>query len=364
MRIKLEKRPAPSQLMLYLTPVFAVALTMIVGGIVFSFIGFDGFGAVREIFFTPLLNSLKWQDLAVKASPLVIIGIGLSIGYRANVWNIGAEGQYVLGGLAATGVALATQDMTGFWILPLMAVAGVVGGMAWVAVPAWLRTRYQVSEILTTLMLTYVSVNLLNYLVFGPWKSPRAFGQPQTISFSADQTLPYVFPGTIVQLGAPIAVVVALVAWFVMSRSMFGFQIRTVGAAPPAARYGGFSAKQTIWISLLLSGALAGFAGMLEVAGPFGRMVPQFPTNYGFTAIIVAFLGRLDPIGILIAGIVLAITFVGGEVAQTTIAFPFPAVGIFQSMMLFFLLAGDFLVRFRVRVDTPADTKRVGETPA
>ncbi len=364
MPVKLEKRPAPSQAMLYLTPVLAVALTMIVGGIVFSLIGFDGFGAVREIFFTPLINTLKWQDLAVKASPLVIIAIGLSIGYRANVWNIGAEGQYVLGGLAATGVAIATQHMTGLWILPLMAVAGILGGMIWVAVPAWLRTRFQVNEILTTLMLTYVAVNLLNYLVFGPWKSPRAFGQPQTVSFTADQSLPYIVPGTIVQLGAPIAVLIALIAWFVMSRSLFGFQIRTVGAAPFAARYAGFSANQTIWVSLLLGGALAGLAGMLEVAGPFGRMVPQFPTSYGFTAIIVAFLGRLHPIGILIAGIVLAVTFVGGEVAQTTIALPFPAVGIFQSMMLFFLLAGDFLVRYRVRFATGAGGRSSGETAA
>jgi len=358
MPIKLEKRPQPSQLMVYLTPVLAVALTMIIGGIVFSLIGFDGFGAVREIFFTPLLNALKWQDLAVKAAPLVIIATGLSIGYRANVWNIGAEGQYILGGLAATGVALATQDASGPWILPLMALAGIAGGMVWVAVPAWLRTRFQVNEILTTLMLTYVSINLLNYLVFGPLKSPRAFGQPQTISFSADQSLPYIIPGTIVQAGAPIAIIIVFIAWFVVSRSLFGFQIKTVGAAPFAARHAGFSASQTIWIALLVSGGLAGLAGMLEVAGPFGRMVPQFPTNYGFTAIIVAFLGRLHPVGILLAGIVLAITFVGGEVAQTTIAFPYPAVGIFQSMMLFFLLAGDVLVRYRVRFQTskPAPT--------
>lgn len=339
--------------MLYATPVFAVLLTMVLGGLVFTLLGFNGFGAVREIFLTPLTNAYKWQDLAVKAGPLVIIAIGLAIGYRANVWNIGAEGQYIVGGLAATGVALLTYDMTGWWILPLMGLAGVLGGMAWVTIPAFLRTKLNVNEILTTLMLTYVSVNLLNYLIFGPWKSPTSMGQPQTKLFTADQTLPYIIPGTIVQAGAPIAVIVALVAWFVMSRSVFGYQIRTVGAAPQAARYGGFSAKQTIWLALLVSGGLAGLAGMLEVAGPFGRMVPQFPTNYGFTAIIVAFLGRLHPIGILIAGVVLAISFVGGEVAQTTIQLPNAAVGIFQAMMLFFLLAGDILVRYRVRRAVP-----------
>ncbi|WP_035872536.1 ABC transporter permease [Cucumibacter marinus] len=349
MLIKLEKRPTPSRRMLYITPVLAVIVTMALGAIIFSLIGFDGLRAVREIFLTPLLNPLKWQDLAVKASPLIIIAVGLSIGYRGNVWNIGAEGQYVLGGLAATGVALWTHQMSGPWILPLMGLAGILGGMAWAVIPAFLRTRYKVNEILTTLMLTYVSVYLLNFLVFGPWKSPTSFGQPQTVRFSADQSLPDIIPGTIVHGGTLVAVVVAVLAWFVMSRTIFGYQVKTVGTAPAAARYGGFSGNRTIWLVLMTSAGLAGLAGMLEVSGPYGRMVPQFPVNYGFTAIIVAFLGRLHPIGIVFAGLVLSIVVVGGEVAQTTIGLPFPAVGIFQSMMLFFLLASDVLVRYRVR---------------
>jgi len=349
LQFRLEKRAAPSRFMLYATPVAAVLITMVLGALIFTLLGYDGLGAVREIFFTPLTNPYKWQDLAVKASPLVIIAVGLAVSYRANVWNIGAEGQYIVGGIAGTGVALLTYNMTGPWILPLMLLAGIAGGMAYAAIPAFLRTQFKVNEILTTLMLTYVSVQLLNYLVFGPWKSPTSMGQPQTVLFSADQSLPYVIPGTIVQLGTPIAILVAVLVWFVMSRSVFGFSVRVVGASPAAARYGGFSANRTVWLALLVSGGLAGLAGILEAAGPFGRLVPQFPTNYGFTAIIVAFLGRLNPLGALLAGIVLAITFVGGEVAQTTIALPFAAVGIFQAMMLFLLLAGDVLVRYRIR---------------
>ncbi len=353
MQFRLEKRAEISRSMLYFTPVAAVIITMILGAIIFSILGFNGAVAVREIFLTPLTNSLKWQDLAVKSAPLIIIAVGLSIGFRANVWNIGAEGQYIAGGLAATGVALITHQMSGWWLLPLMGVAGILGGMAWVAVPAFLRVKLNVNEILTTLMLTYVAVQLLNFLVFGPWKSPTSFGQPQTVLFNNDQILPYIIPGTIVQAGAPIAIFIAIFAWILMSKSIFGFQIRTVGTAPNAARYGGFSANQTIWFSLLIGGGLAGFAGMLEVAGPFNRMVPQFPTNYGFTAIIVAFLGRLHPIGVMVAGIVLAISFVGGEVAQTTIGLPNAAVGLFQALMLFLILAGDILVRYRI--------KRVGQ---
>lgn len=356
-QFRLEKRPEPSKAMLYLTPVMAVLATAIVGAIVFSLIGYDGIGAVREIFLTPLLNPLKWQDLAVKSAPLIIIAVGLSIGYRANVWNIGAEGQYVLGGIAATGVALLTRDFSGPWILPLMIAAGMIGGMAWAVLPAFLKTRLQVNEILTSLMLTYVAIQLLNYLVIGPWKDPMGFGFPQTRMFTADQMLPRVVPGTIVHLGVPIAIVVALAAWFFISKSVMGYQIKVVGAAPNAARYGGFSVNKTIWLVLLTSGALAGLAGVLEAAGPFGRLVPSFPTNYGFTAIIVAFLGRLHPIGIIFAGLAMAIAVVGGEVAQTTIKLPVAAVGIFQGMMLFFLLASDVLVRYRLRFGTKREVE-------
>ncbi|QQR37419.1 ABC transporter permease [Devosia oryziradicis] len=356
MQFRLEKRPEPSQLMVYATPVAAVVLTMVLGAIIFSLIGYDGVGAVREIFLTPLTNAYKWQDLGVKAAPLIIIGTGLSIAYRANVWNIGAEGQYVVGGLAATWVALSTYSLTGWWILPAMVLAGMAGAAAYAAIPALLRTRLGVNEILTSLMLTYASVQLVYFLIRAPWKDPMGMGFPQTRLFADAARLPTIIPGTIVHLGVPIAIVVALVAWFVMTRSVFGYQMRVVGTAPHAARYGGFSENRTIWLAMLVSGALAGLAGALEVAGPFQRMVPGFPTNYGFTAIIVAFLGRLNPLGVIFAGIVLAITFVGGEVAQTTIGLPNAATGIFQAMVLFFLLAGDLLVRYRLR--------RVSKAPA
>ena len=356
MQFRLEKRAEPSRFMQYATPVGAVLLTMVVGAIIFSLIGYDGIGAVREVFLTPLTNSYKWQDLGIKAAPLIIIGTGLSIAYRANVWNIGAEGQYVVGALAGTWVALATYTMSGPWILPLMILAGVVGGALYAAIPALLKTRLNVNEILTSLMLTYASIQLIYYLVRAPWKDPMGIGFPQTRLFAESARLPTVIPHSIVHLGVPIAIIVALVAWFIMSRSVFGYRMRVVGAAPHAARYGGFSENKTIWLAMLVSGGLAGLAGVLEVAGPFQRMTPGFATGYGFTAIIVAFLGRLNPLGVIIAGIVMAITFVGGEVAQTTIKLPDAATGIFQAMVLFFLLAGDILVRYRIRRVVPNPT--------
>jgi simple sugar transport system permease protein len=358
MQFRLEKRQEPSKLLQVLAPVGAVLVTVVLGAIIFTLLGYDGVGAVREIFLTPLITSYKWQDLAVKAAPLIIIAVGLSISYRANVWNIGAEGQYIVGAIAGTGVGILTNSMTGWWIMPLMMLAGMAGGAAYASVPAFLRVRFKVNEILTTLMLSYASVYLLNYLLSGPYKSPTSMGQPQTVMFSADQSLPYIIPGTIVQLNAPIAIVVALIAWLVFSRLVFGFQIRVVGTAPHAARYGGFSADRTVWLALLISGALAGFAGVLEAMGPVGRLILQFPANYGFTAIIVAFLGRLHPLGVVLAGLVIAVTAVGGEVAQITIGLPFAAVGIFQAMMLFLLLGSDILVRYRFR------SVRHGSVPA
>ena len=346
----LEWRPRrePSRAMLWLSPVIAIGLTMLLGMVVFSAIGVDGPRAVRDIFLTPFVEPQRWPDLGVKAAPLVLIALGLAAGFRANVWNIGAEGQYVMGAVAGTGMALLTYEMSGWWILPAMALAGILGGMAWAAVPALLRVRLGVSEILTSLMLTYVAVQFLYYLVRGPWKDPDGFNFPQTRMFTADQTLPTVIPQTLVHLGITLALAVALVAAFLMRRTIAGYALRLSGAAPAAARLGGFDAGRITWATLLIGGGLAGLAGLFEAAGPFGQLTPQFPVGYGFTAIIVAFLGRLDPLGIVLAGLVLAATYVGGEIAQTTVRLPQAAVGLFQALLLFILLATDVLVRWRV----------------
>lgn len=343
-----RRRREPSTLMLLASPLVAIGLTMLIGMIVFTAMGYDGFHAVESIFLTPFLEPQRWGDIGVKGAPLVMIALGLAIGFRANVWNIGAEGQYVMGAIAGTGVALLTYDMTGWWILPAMVLAGILGGMAWAAIPAFLRVKLQVSEILTSLMLTYVAVQFLYFLVRGPWKDPGGFNFPQTRMFTADQTLPTVLEGTLVHLGIPAALVLAVVAWLLMEKTTAGYAIKVVGLAPAAARHGGFSAARTTWATLLISGALAGLAGLFEAAGPFGQLTPQFPVGYGFTAIIVAFLGRLNPLGIVFGGIVLAGTYVGGEIAQSTVRLPQAATGLFQATLLFMLLATDVLVRWRI----------------
>jgi ABC-type uncharacterized transport system permease subunit len=367
MRFKLEKRPEPSKLMLVVTPIAAVLVTMALGVLIFDLMGVDGPRAVKDIFLTPLLASYKWQDVAVKAAPLIIIALGLSIGNRANIWNIGAEGQYIAGALGGAGMGLLTMGMTGWWILPLMLISGVLAGVAWAALPAFFKTQFKVNETLSSLMFTYVALQLLSYFVGGPWKDPAGRNFPQTPQLTGDQVLPVIFEGTTIHFGIIIALVLVLVFWVVMSRSVFGFQIRVVGSAPDAARYGGFSNKQTIWLAMLIGGAMAGLAGVIELAGATKQLNLGFPSGYGFTAIIVAFLGRLHPVGILIAGIVLAVSYVGGQVAQTTVHVPNASAGIFQALMLFFILASDILVRYRVRyvpsvkAAVPAQTLVAGE---
>lgn len=359
MRLKLEKRPAPSMAMLVLTPILSVLATMLIGVVVFDFLGIDGFRAVVDIFLTPLLASYKWQDVAVKAAPLIIIALGLSVGNRAQVWNIGAEGQYIIGALCAAGVGLGFGATGGFLVILLMIVAGMIGGGAWAAIPAVLRTRFNVNEILSSLMLTYVAAQVLGYLVGGPWKDPNGRNFPATAPLTEGQSLPIIVPGTTIHLGVLIALILPFVFWLVMSRAVFGYQVRVVGSSPQAARHGGFDSARTILFTLVIGGAMAGLAGALEFTGTLKTINLGFASGYGFTAIIVSFLGRLHPIGCLIAGIVLAVTYVGGQVAQTTVHIPNATAGIFQAMMLFMILASDILIRYRLRLVSSAKPQPV-----
>jgi general nucleoside transport system permease protein len=361
MRIKLERRPKPSRMMLVFTPVASVIVTMLIGMVVFDLMGIDGARAVKDIFLSPLLLSYKWQDVALKAAPLIIIALGLSVGNRAQIWNIGAEGQYIVGALAAAGIGIAAAGQGGFFIITAMLLGGSVFGALYALIPAMLKTKWDVNEILSSLMLTYVSYQILGFLVGGPWKDPNGRNFPATAPLTDDQSLPILFSGTTVHLGILIALILPFVFWILMSRSVFGYQVRVVGSAPHAARHGGFDAKQTVWIAMLIGGGMAGLAGALEFAGALKAINLGFASGYGFTAIIVAFLGRLHPIGCLIAGVVLAVTYVGGQVAQTTVHIPQATAGIFQAMMLFFILGSEILVRYRPRLVWAAKPVVAGE---
>lgn len=352
--IRLEPRPEISRTLLYATPAMAVVLTVILGMIMFAALDRDPIRAITIIFIAPLGDPFALSEIVVKATPLILIAIGLSFGFRAGVWNIGAEGQYTMGALAGGAVALAFYQVEGVWVLPLMCLAGIAGGMGWAAVPAFLRTRFNANEILVTLMLTYVAVLVLSVMVHGPLRDPDGFNFPESRLFHGAARMPILIEGSRAHVGFLVALVAVLVAWVVLRRHVAGFQVRVMGQAPKAARFAGFAEKRAIWLCLLLSGGLAGLAGIFEAAGPLGQLVPALPVGYGFTAIIVAFLGRLTPPGILLAGFVMALTYIGGETAQIMMNLPSAVIGVFQGLFLFSLLGIDVLARYRIRIRRPA----------
>ncbi|MCW3473587.1 ABC transporter permease [Limobrevibacterium gyesilva] len=350
MRLSLEPRTSPWPLMSALAPLLAVALATLGAGILFALMGRDPLAALHALFLSPLDSVNGLAELALKATPLLLCAIGIAIGVRANVWNIGAEGQFIIGAICGGGVALYFGPDGGWWLLPLMLLAGVAGGMAWAAVAAFLRTRFNAHEILVTLMLSYTAVQVLGWLVHGPWQDPEGFNFPQTPLFEPGALLPVLIEGTRVNLGAVFALLSVPLGSLLLGRMMVGFRIRVVGLAPGAARYAGFSEAGTVWFCLLLSGGLAGLAGICEVAGPIGQLLPVISPGYGFAAIIVAFLGRLHPVGILFAALLMALLYLGGEGLQISQQLPLAVTGVIQGMLLFFLLGADVFIGYRVRI--------------
>jgi ABC-type uncharacterized transport system permease subunit len=351
--LKIEPRKEPSRLMFYATPFVAVTLTVVAGFILFSIIGRDPVEAIRLIFISPLTSLYSITELMVKATPLVLIAVGLAFGFRAGVWNIGAEGQFAIGALSGGAVALALYEVEGLWVLPLVCIAGALGGMAWAAIPAFLRTRLNTNEILVSLMLVYIATLLLGVLVHGPLRDPEGMNFPESRLFHDAALLPILIDGTRAHVGALAALLAVAVAWILLHSHMIGFQIKVVGQAPRAARFAGFSNARIVWFCFMVSGGLAGLAGVFEATGPVGQLVPALPVGYGFTAIIVAFLGRLHPVGILMGGLLLALTHIGGEAAQIAMNLPSAVTRVFQGMLLFFLLATDVLINYRLRWIVP-----------
>ncbi len=345
--LRLEPRQEPSRVMFYLTPLLATALTLVAGAVLFALLGKPPLEALGLIFIIPLTSVRGLAELTVKATPLILIAVGLAAGFRGGVWNIGAEGQFTVGALAGGSVALAVYPATGWWLLPLMALAGVAGGAAWAAIPALLRTRFNANEILVSLMLTYVAVLLLGSLVHGPLRDPDGLNFPESRLFQT--ALPQIIPGTRAHVGFVVALIAAALAWVLLEWHLVGFQIKVLGQAPRAASFGGVSEQRLIWLCFLVSGGCAGLAGLFEAAGPVGQLVPQLPAGYGFTAIIVAFLGRLHPAGIVLAGLLMALVYIGGETAQISMSLPSATIAVFQGMFLFFLLGCYVLVNYRPR---------------
>ena len=349
---KLETRPQPSKWMSFASPIMALAVTVVIGVLLFLLLGKDPVRGLQMFFVEPVKSLYALSELSVKATPLILIALGLAVCYRSNVWNIGAEGQFIAGALASGWVALqAGPDMAwmGRGIVIAILLAGVIGGMAWAAIVAVLRDRFSASEILVSLMLVYVAELLLGYMVYGPWKDPQGYNFPQTITFLPVTKVPRLVDGLRANIGVYLAIVAVAGFWAFLFRTYRGFQLQVGGLAPAAARYAGFSSRHALWTALLMSGGMAGLAGGLEAAGPLGQLTPYVPAGYGFAAIIVAYVGRLHPVGIIFSAILMSMFYIGGELAQSRLGLPKSLTGVFQGLLLFTLLACDTLIYFRVR---------------
>ncbi|WP_435311083.1 ABC transporter permease [Primorskyibacter sedentarius] len=353
--LRLEKRPQPSQLWTVVTPILAVFLTMIVGGIMFALLGKPPLEAIKVIFWDPLFHeqfaAYSRPQLLVKAGPLILIAIGLSIGFKAGIWNIGAEGQYIIGAICGAGVGLAFYPSESVLIFPAMVLAGAVGGWAWAMIPAVLKTRFGTNEILVSLMLVYVAQNVLISVSSGLLRNPEGMGFPGSRNFKQWDAAhnAELIANTGMHWGVVAAFIAVIGAYMLMSRHIMGFNIRLTGEAPRAARFAGVSPTRIVFFCLGLAGLLAGAAGLFEATGPAGQITGAFNAGYGFTAIIVAFLGRLHPVGILLAGLLMALTYIGGELAQLMLNLPGASIQLFQGMLLFFLLATDVFTNYRLR---------------
>ena len=351
--MRLEPRPQPSQLMSLLSPLMALAFTVLIGVALFVLLGKDPVRGLQVFFIEPVKNLYALAELSVKATPLILIALGLAVCYRSNVWNIGAEGQYIVGALAGGWVAMqAGPDLAwlGKGIVVPILLAGVIGGLFWAAIVAALRDRFNANEILVSLMLVYVAEQLLGWLVYGPWKDPAGYNFPQTITFLPETKIPRLVPGLRAHIGLFIALAAVGVLWAFLFRTYRGFALQVGGLAPAAARYAGFSSRNALWVALGTSGGLAGLAGALEAAGPLGQLTPHVPAGYGFAAIIVAYVGRLHPVGIVFSGILMSMFYIGGELAQSRLGLSKSLTGVFQGLLLFTLLACDTLILYRVRL--------------
>ena len=354
--IILEPRKSVAPFLKVLVPIIAILITLVFGAIIFGILGYRPLEALYVFFLSPLSRLDQIADLFVKACPLIIIGTGLVFCFRANVWNIGAEGQLILGAVVSGGIALQFEGVETSWLLILMGIGGFLGGAFWALIPGILKVKFRTNEILVSLMLTYVAALFIDWLVRGPWRDPKSFGFPLTKYFPeggiiSPIILPYV--GKLGQLhwGVIFSIFIAIFGWFIYSKTLAGFQVKILGSATKATKFSGFNPNLITVSVLCFGGGLAGLAVIIEVSANIGQLQPNISFGYGFTAIIVAFLARLNPLAVVIAALVVALAELGGDAAQIHMSIPKVVTGLFKGLLLFTLLAGETWTNYKISFD-------------
>lgn len=331
-----------------LAPLVAVVTTVFAAVVLMSSLGIAPARAIWQLYIEPLSSLYNLGEVLLKMAPLLIIAQALAIGFRAKVWNIGAEGQLLMGAIGGSLLPLWFNSSVNPMMLPAMAICGMLFGIAWAALAAFLRTRFNANEILVTLMLNSIALQFLYYLVSGPLRDPAGFNFPQSALFPQVAMLPSLFGMGRANVSLLVGLLVTVAAWIFVERSMTGYKLQVGGIAPAAARYAGFREKRAIWLSLCIGGAAAGLAGVFEVAGPLGQLQRAISPGYGFAAIIVAFLGGLNAIGILFAAFFMAVIYVGGDMAQASAGVPYALNTALQGVLLVSYIGARLFTDYRV----------------
>lgn len=356
MSIFFEKRLKRSRWATFLVPILSFVLALVAGSLFLVIFDVDPLEAYRVMAEGAFGSRYAFSETLVKAIPLVLTGLGVSIAFRMLFWNIGAEGQLAMGGIAASYIALFLADgMPGPLVLPLMILVAVLAGAIWGLIPAFLKAWVGVNEILTTLMMNYIAILLVEYLYIGPWRDPEGYGFPGTAAFPEVAQLPR-FSGR-VHAGLVLGILAAVIVWFILTRTRWGYEIRVIGENPRAAKYAGIGISRNIILVMLLSGGLAGLAGMSEASG-LTRHLQGITVGYGYTAIIVAWLAMLNPWAVVLVSVLMGALLVGGDQIQVALQTPAAVAQVLQGAILFFVLGGTIFTNYRIRLHrrgTPAE---------
>jgi len=345
---KLEKRLTPSPVMVFIIPLVSVLLALLLGAIFLSLTGQKPI-AVYTIMFTDSLGSkYGLTETIVKAIPLMLTGLGVSLAFKMKLWNIGAEGQLYMGAMGATWLPLNFPTLPGYIMIPGMIVLGMLAGGLWALLTAIPRAIWKVNEIITTLMLNYVAILWVDFLVFGPWRDPKGSNFPLTAAFPDAARLPGLFNSRI-HAGLFFAFALAIILAIVYKYSRWGYSINVIGSSERAASYAGMNIKRNILLVMFISGAISGLAGMAEVSGIIGKLQHGISSGYGYTAIIVAWLSKLNPLAILIVSVLFGALQVGGYAVQV-VGVPAAVATMLQGMILFFVLGGEIFTNYRIRL--------------
>lgn len=352
-RLRIERRLYSSTYMQLLALCLSLLLALVAIALLFLVLGVDPIYAFQKIFSGGFGTLYGLSETVTKAIPLMLVGIGLALAFRARVYNIGAEGQLLMGAIVASGIALYFPNVPAGVLLPAMFISGFMGGAMWAFIPAILKARFRVDEVLTTLMSVYIASDAVRYLVYGPWKGPEERGFPYSAKFGLSAQLPRLFETRIHYPTLIVAILLALIIYVLLTRTKLGYEIRVTGENPAAARYAGMDYTKVVILVMLLSGGLSGLAGVGEVAGIHYRL--RYPEGispgYGFTGIIVAWLARLNPLAAIVSSFLMGGLLVGGDAIQISLNLPSATIHIFNGVILLFVIAGDLFTRYQIRVE-------------